>query len=264
MSNIYELWKTNSIARGIAVSVLILVLSVGVVALPQLLDNTGPVQDWDPFSWDTSSGLQLADDIDDRRDSLLMVTMSAHQVTDPPDQVEVTCEPGPCDDDVFGWAGTSYPLLDRNISYFAAYYNQEINDWTLRMDGSQFLNAIFTIEPFLLENITDALVDDVSDIQNLNQKDPETLDLKDLYSVGTVVLHFSLIYNDSSIISVDVVDTTVLLRFERFYKYETSFNMYGVYIDQTYEELNYHGTITDRFPSFVQSLNDIIAIVYGG
>jgi hypothetical protein len=239
---------------------LLLVVTLSVTYIPIFFEdkdnnenkNSGMLLD--AYDWDMSSGLTLAAGLEDLNKSILSLILSFSVLEE---QLVVTCE-GDCEgvSDNSAWGGSANYYLSHNVSHVNAYLNLETDGWLLRMSPKKPFEPVYTIFPELLSPIYSALVQDIATIEGLKQIEESEIDMP--YQPGAVVMRLMHFYDEGSSIFLEIVDTTVLLRYDRFTEYTSSFTHNGAFMDQNYPQVYFTGQITEFFPNYIEALNNMI------
>jgi hypothetical protein len=257
----------KQIFQAIGLSLLLLIVSISFIYIPTTSENADDNNDYkvdliEAYNWDMSSGLTLSSGLDNLNKSILSLSVSLSVVDLPPEEMEVTCE-GDCDDG-FAWSGSPFYFLSHNVSHLNAYINLETNNWLLQMSRPVPFNPWYDIFPELLSPMYFSLIQDVATITELSQIEENQIDTRDLYKTGTTVLSITHFYNEGSLIHLELINTTVIIRYERFVEYSSSFTHNAVYVDHNYPEVYFMGEITNFFPNYFEELNTMIESVLGG
>lgn len=253
----------KQISQGLALSLLLLIVTLSITYIPTIIeDNSDRTTEnsgilLEAYPWDMSSGLTLAAGLDNLDKSILSLSLSFSVLEE---QLEVTCE-GDCDDisDDSAWAGSAKYYLSHNVSRVNAYLNLETDGWLLTMSYQNPFDPIYDIFPELLSSMYSALVQDVSTIEGLKQIEENEIDLP--YHPDANVMRILNFYDEGSLIFLEIVDTTVLIRYERFTEYFSSFTSNYVHVDPSYPEVYFTGQITEFFPNYIEAINTMIDAV---
>ena len=227
-----------------------------------------------PHSWDFSSGLSLSQSFADQADEILYISTEAFRVnavTGQSDNIEVTCEPEPCDDSIFAFASESIIYYDYNTSNIAVNYNTESQEWNVRilrlLSNSVLSGEIFyELHQVPIRNISDALIHETAGIEDLQivSEDVYGQMMRENIDVGDLEFTITHAYSSGYYIRIELYNNHLFMQVSRFDKYYSSRQIIGFERNDSHQNQYYVGSLDIFFPIYKQAVNNLLDVLIGG
>ncbi len=219
--------------------------------------------------WDFSSALTLAKGITSGEHEIVLFSTDGYRidaVLGESTNIEVTCSPEPCDDPVFGYGAYGIPIYAHQTQSVSLRQDMEGNGWIgyIFYNSSSFgwRDLELGFESVNLANISDALTQEISNMQDLQKVDKILFESlwRDQIHLNNTEIEISLAYTDGVFLRITIIEGKFFLEVSYFSEYYSNYQ--GTWFkDSGRERAYYVAELTAFFPNYVKAVNEFIGLI---
>jgi hypothetical protein len=271
--DIIALIPNRMILKGFGLTLILLLISVLFLNFSSYFDTTDEFEYMDlskQYSWDFTSGITLSQSLADPYKNMLFYSTNVFRITSvlgQSDDIEVTCNPPPCDDDVFGYAGISESYYKYYVHSIDIWWKTVSHNWEVRikrtlpedLSDKSISSFQFELQSISLSNISKALIEEIALTESLTKVEEQefNLEMRNLISVGDLEIRVGHLYEDGTFIRLHLIDNSFFIYVQHFVGYYAD-NTKILYKLGDKPDEYYIGTLDVFFESYTAAVNQFL------
>jgi hypothetical protein len=272
--DIMTLIPNRMILKGFGLTLILLLISVLFLNFSSNFDTTDEFDYMElsnEYSWNFSSGIALSQSLADPYKNLLYFTTDVFRITSVlghSDDIEVSCKPDPCGDDVFAYAGWSEGYYKYYVHSIDIWWKTVSQNWEVRikrtlpegLSDKSIPSIQFELQSIFLSNISKSLIEEIALIDSLTKVENEQdfrIEMKDLINVGDLKIQVGHLYDDGTFIRLELIDNNLFINVQHYVSYYADNMQIRHKLGDKPDEY-YIGTLDVFFESYTTAVNQFL------